>query len=149
MFKVPFCDCQLSKAWWTVSTEISHLKLLEQFFSCSFWLNNWFLSHVIIFSRSFPLSDDFFKIPLTSRNFCSVNLHLLKLQLPLRRSYLHLSLYFRSSHYLHSTYVMKQHDQQNNNKMIKSTKRLTSYLLDYLASDIYTRNYADFSQAPF
>ena len=83
-------------------------------------------------------------------NFFRVNLQLLKLQLPLRRSYLHLSLYFRSSHYLHSTYVMKQNDQQNNNKMIKSTKRLTSYLLDYLASDIYTRNYADFSQqAPF
>ena len=44
---------------------------------------------------------------------------------------------------------MKQNGQQKNNKMIKSTKRLTSYLLDYFASDIYTRNYADFSQAPF
>ena len=44
---------------------------------------------------------------------------------------------------------MKQNGQQKNNKMIKSTKRLTSYLLDYFASNIYTRNYADFSQALF
>ena len=40
--------------------------------------------------------------PLTSRNFGGVNLQLLKLQLPLRRSYLHLNLYFRSSRHLHS-----------------------------------------------
>ena len=32
--------------------------------------------------------------------FFRVNLQLLKLQLPLQRSYLHLNLYFRSSHHL-------------------------------------------------
>ena len=38
----------------------------------------------------------------TSRSILQVNLQLLKLQSPLGRSYLHLNLYFRSSHHLHS-----------------------------------------------
>ena len=42
--------------------------------------------------------------PVQVPNFFWVNLQLLKLQLPLRRSYLHLNLYFRSSDHL-----QKQH----------------------------------------
>ena len=42
---------------------------------------------------------------LTSRNLFRVNLLLLKLQVPLRRSYLYLNLYFRSSHH-HSTKIL-------------------------------------------
>ena len=37
------------------------------------------------------------------RKFFGANLQLLKLELPLRRSYLHLNLHFRSSYHLHST----------------------------------------------
>ena len=38
--------------------------------------------------------------PLEVLKFCfRVNLQLLKLQLPLQRSYLHLNLYFRTSHH--------------------------------------------------
>ena len=41
-------------------------------------------------------------------NFFRVNLQLLKLQLPLRWSYLHFNLNFRSSHHIHSLYVPLQ-----------------------------------------
>ena len=49
--------------------------------------------------------------PVEVANFFRVNLQLLKLQLSLRRSYLHLNLHFRSSHHLYSSIRISEQDK--------------------------------------
>ena len=49
--------------------------------------------------------------PVQVATFFQVNLQLLKLQLPLRRWYLHLNLHFRSSHHLYSSKRINEQDK--------------------------------------
>ena len=68
--------------------------------------------------------------------FFSGYLQLLKLQLRLRRSYLHLNLNFRSSHHLHSVYVPLQamyswHDNTRKKKTSKLKHFVALYSFDF------------------
>ena len=68
--------------------------------------------------------------------FFSGYLQLFKLQLRLRRSYLHLNLNFRSSHHLHSVYVPLQgmyswHDNTRKKKTSKLTHFVALYSFDF------------------